>query len=199
MTTPPPTPPPVPATSGQSPTGAKWPKVLGIILLVFGVLGLGQGLLAPASVFLTKAQMQSFVDMGAEQEQVDEYISQLKTQSYLSGAVYAILGALLLTGGILMLKRRKVCSPLLQTWAVLKILGGGFVIFRQMSLTELQMEIMMIDSNTMGGKEAEMMESIFDYSMKIGMVFGIIFLAALPIFVIIWLNRSKIRDQIQAW
>lgn len=183
----------------ENPAGAKWPKILGIILVIFGVLGIGQGLLAPLSPFLTKAQMQAFVDMGADQEKVDDYLSQLTAQSYLGGVVYGILGVLLLAGGIFMIKRRKICSPLLQTWAILKILGGGFVLFRQMSLTELQMSIMMVDTGSAKGQDAEMMESIFSYSMKIGMVFGILFLAALPIFVIIWLNRSKIRRQMAEW
>lgn len=195
----PPTPPPIQTPPGSGTTVAKWPKVLGIILLIFGVLGLGQGIIAPFSFYLTKNQMQQFVKMGADQDRVDDYLSQLKSLSLMSGVAYALISILLISGAILMLKRRRICSPLLQTWAVLKILVGGYTVFRQIGLSTLQMSIMMLNDKKMGGKEAEMMESIVGYSMKIGMVIGMIWLCALPIFVIVWMNRAKVRDQMETW
>lgn len=187
------------------PPGAVWPKTLGIIALIFGIGGLLQGVLSPLSLFITRQQMQTFVEQGADQGQVDEYLAKLSQMSYVTLAIYGSLAILLIAGGILLLKQRRIASMLLQTWAVLKILGGGFLMFRMMALTRLQMSIIMAPSlktaskGSAGAAEMQMINEITGYATWIGLGFGFLWLAILPIFFIIWFNRRKVVEQMNAW
>lgn len=188
------------------PPAAVWPKSIGIIAIVFGIGGLFQAIMAPFSLILVKPQMQAIIDQGGGQARIDEYLSRLSAHSYLSLAVYAILGLTLLAGGILLIMQRKVASPLLQTWAILKILAGGFVLFRSTSLTSLQLSIIMestLETASKGragaGGELEMVDQFTTYAMWAGLGFGFIWLAILPVFLVIWFNRRKVIDQVQTW
>lgn len=187
------------------PPAAVWPKSIGIVAIVFGIGGLFQAIMAPFSLLLVKPQMQAIVKQGGEQARVDEYLSRLTAHSYLSLAIYAILGLTLLTGGILLIKQRKIASPLLQTWSILKILAGGFVIFRSVSLSTLQMQLLMepamatASKGRGGGGEMETINQFTTYAMWAGLGFGFIWLAILPVFLIIWFNRRKVIDQVQTW
>lgn len=188
------------------PPKAVWPKSIGIVSIVFGIGGLFQGVMAPLSLFLTRQQMDTFVKQGADQGRVDEYLAQLTSQSYISLGIFVVLGLILLTGGILLMKQRRIASPLLQTWAILKILAGGFVLFRMMSLTTKQMAIIMEATQATaskgrpgGGGELEMVNQFTTYAMWAGLGFGFIWLAILPVFFIIWFNRRKVIDQMKNW
>lgn len=188
------------------PPASTWPKTIGTIAIVFGVGGIFQGVISPLSLFLTRQQMQAFVDQGADQARVDEYLTRLTANAYLSLGVYLVLAVLLLTGGILLLKRRKVASPLLQTWGVLKILAGGFILFRMTSLTQLQMGIIMESTlataskgGASGGPDMAMVNQFTTYAVWAGLGFGFLWLAILPVFLIIWFNRHKVSEQMKTW
>jgi hypothetical protein len=154
------------------PPAAVWPTSIGIIAIVFGIGGLFQGVMAPLSLFLTRQQMETFVKQGADQARVDEYLAQLTSQSFISLGIFVVLGLILLTGGILLMKQRRIASPLLQTWGILKILAGGFVLFRMTSLTTKQMAIIMeatlgtaSKGRPGGGGELERVNQFTTYAM----------------------------------
>lgn len=183
-----------------------WPKSIGIIAIVFGIGGLFQGVMAPLSLFLTRQQLDTAIKQGADQGRVDEYLAELTIQSYINLGIFVALGLILLTGGILLMKQRRIASPLLQTWGILKILAGGFVLFRMTALTTKQMAIIMeatmaaaLKGRAGGGGELEMVNQFTTYAMWAGLGFGFIWLAILPVFFIIWFNRRKVIDQVQAW
>jgi len=155
--------------------------------------------IGPVSMFLVKQQMQVFVDQGADQAKVDEYISKITSHTYISSAANAVLAILLLTGGILLLRRRKVASPILQSWAVLKIIAGGLVVFKSAALSRMQMEIMMSNDALGSGTEAAMVKSFASYGMWIGLIFGLLWLAILPVFILIWFNREKAKREMSSW
>ncbi|MDF1739282.1 MAG: hypothetical protein P1U86_08990 [Verrucomicrobiales bacterium] len=188
-------PPPIQGGNVQAP-GSKWPTALGVIAIIFGIGGILQAVIAPFSAAMTKSSMQVFVDQGADQAQVDDFLVKLQSNSYLSGGICLVLGVILLVGGIMVLKRKPVSSVTLQAWAVLKILGGGFMIFKSMAIQKTQMEIMFTAT---GGSEAEMIGNITKYAMWFGLGFGFLWLIALPVFILIWFNREKIKTQMGEW
>lgn len=194
-------PPPIGATApGAAPT-PKWPKIIGIIAIIFGSGGLLSGVIGPLSMLMVRTQMEGFVKQGADQTKVDDYLARLAQITYSSAIANALIGIILLTGGILILRHRRTGSPTLQTWSFLKIVVGGLFLFKSVSLSRLQMEIMM-SSNAMGGAgsaEAQMIGSITSYAVWAGMAFGFLWLAALPVFVLIWFNRAKVKQDIRAW
>jgi len=193
------TPPPLASTPASSSSTTSWTKIIGIIAIIFGTGGLLQGLFAPFSLMMVKPQMQAFVEQGADQAKVDDYLSQLAQVSYAGAVAYGVLGIMLLTGVILILRHHKAGSPLLQIWAVLKILIGGGLIYKNSSLTGMQMNLM-LSSETLGGaQEAQMVGSIASYAVWIGLAFGFIWLCVLPVFLLIWLNRGRIKGEISTW
>ncbi len=188
-------PPPFQGNNLQAP-GSKWPTTLGIVSIIFGIGGILQGGMAPFSAAIAKNSMTVFVDKGADQAQVDDFLIKLQSNAYLSGGIYLVLGLILLVGGIMLLKRKPASAVVLQTWAVLKILGGGFVIFKSMAIQKMQMQIMFSAS---GGSEAEMIGNITKYAMWFGLAFGFLWLIALPVFLLIWFNRDTTRAHMSEW
>lgn len=188
---------------------SKWPKIVGIIAIIFGAGGLVGALITPASLFLTKSQMQTYSKLDVAQADIDAYLAQLTSLSYLSAAVQGALGLLLLVGGIVLLKRMKLASPLLQSWAVVKIVAGGFLLFQSGALSRTQMRLIYEATDktlsSSGGGSAgagpvtSSMMQFTEYAMWAGLGFGLIWLAALPVFLIAWFNRERIRDEVATW
>ncbi len=193
------TPPPLSSVPESATPGSKWTKIIGIIAIIFGTGGLFQGLFTPVTLLMVKRQMLSFVEMGVEQSRIDEYLSKLAQVSYTGAAAYSILGILLLTGGILILRHHRAGAHLLQVWACLKIIVGGLLIYKISSLTRMQMDLMFSSEALGGGKEAETVGTITSFAVWIGLAFGFVWLCVLPVFLLIWFNRTKIREQISNW
>ena len=172
--------------------------MIGIIAIIFGSGGLLSSAIGPLSILMVRTQMETFVKQGADQAKVDDYLARLNQITYSSAAANAVLGLLLLTGGILILRHRRAGSPTLQVWSFLKITVGGLFLFKSASLSRLQMDIM-LNSNAMGGSEAQMIGSITSYAVWAGLAFGFLWLAALPVFMLIWFNRMKVKQEISSW
>ena len=191
------TPPPV--DPSQLPNkGRNWPKTIGVIALIFGILGFLGAVVAPFSLLITKSALESMVSQGADPDAVETYIGKAQSIAYLSAAILGIVALLLLFGGIQLMKRKKIASPVLQVWAVLKVAAGGFLNYKNFHLTREQLEI--TNSVQAGNAEiAQMTESITTVSLIVGMVFGGLWLLALPVFLLVWLNRAKVKEEIQSW
>ncbi len=51
----------------------------------------------------------------------------------------------------------------------------------------------------MQGKEAAMVAKVTDYAIYAGAIFGILWIAALPIFILVWFNRAPVKAEISKW
>lgn len=192
------TPPPVnPAALHQA--GSKWPTTLAIIAIIFGVGGLFQGIVAPFSAMMTKSSVQVYVEQGVPQELVDDYLQKLESTSYYSAAIYGILGAILLAGGIMLLKKMKASGLVLQIWSVLKIVGGGYVAFVGIAIAGEQVDLMFSSENLDFGESGEIVTSVAGIATKVITVLQLIWIAALPVFFLIWFNRATIKEQMKEW
>ena len=191
------TPPPINPQNipGQA---VKWPKTVGIIALVFGILGVLQTATAPLGIMMMEKQMDAFTTAGASEEDVASYFEKFKSMTTQSSISLGVLAILLSVGGLMLLKKRRGSSLVLQIWAVLKILVGGFFSFQNVSLTRLQMDIMTAGGAMKGAGAAEM-NQVFDFAIMGGLIFGMLWLAAFPIFLLVWLNRSVVKEEVQRW
>lgn len=183
-----------------APPTSKWPTVIGSIAIVFAAGALLQSLAAPLGPLMIRSQMEEFAKQGVDQGRIDEYLRQFGTFTYTSAAVLGAVAVLLLAGGILLIKRRRVSPLLLQVWAMLKIVAGGFFIFKQMAISRLQMEIIFDTASGVGGAQgAQVFGQITTYAMWFGLAFGLLWIAAFPVFLIVWFNRQRIKDQVASW
>ena len=77
------------------------------------------------------------IQQGADEKKVTSYMEQMKSLSLVSAVSLGLVAVVLLTGGIMLLKRNPKGGITLQVWAVLKILAGGYFTFRSMALTRM--------------------------------------------------------------
>jgi len=168
------------------------------------------GLFAPTSAYILRAQTAAILE-GDESADLEAYLARSTSIGYQSAAIYGVAGALLLAGGILLLRRRRVASPVLKFWAVLKLAGGTYLVYQNTILTKIQFAALFRPEISMpevdGSNEIlEDFDRIMDTTSGImqavvwfGAVFGWLWLAALPVFLLIWLNRSRVKAEIASW
>ncbi len=105
----------------------------------------------------------------------------------------------------MLLKRKKAAPVVLKIWAVLRIVVGGFVVTNLQLLTgEITKLAMELARAQQGGdpnseKIFDAFGSLTEVMIKIGMVIGFIWLAALPVFILIWMSREKNKREIATW
>lgn len=192
------TPPPLQSSPPPAKT-SKWPTTIGIIALVFGILGLLGSLVGIANPFLISIQMDNAVQQGiADREVVDAYVAEFSRFQWIAVPIGFVLGAILTIGGILLLKRKPAGSLALRAWSVLKILGGGFLLYKGAVLSGKQFGLL-VGGNAAGTSQAEMIGDISSIFTKVVVLFQGLWLIALPLFLLIWFGRSKIREEISGW
>jgi len=166
------------------------------------------GLFAPISQYISRAPTAAILE-GDESADLEAYLARSTSIGYQSAAIYGGAGALLLAGGILLLRRRRVASPVLKFWAVLKLVGGTYLVYQNTILTKIQFAALFRPEISMpevdGSNETlEDFDRIMDFGIMqaalwFGAVFGWLWLAALPVFLLIWLNRRRVKAEIASW
>ena len=189
-----------PPTPGQT-KGGTWKKIIGIISIIFGALAIIQSAMAPVMIPFTRATMESSVTDDAGKEKLDAYIEKLTSLSMMSSVILGLLSVLLLVGGVLLIKQNKIAPTLLISWAILKMVAGGYLNFKNYLLMQDQFEILTPTAQIegFGAAETEMFNNITSISAMVGLVGGTLWLMAFPIFILIWFNRRKIKAEVRGW
>ncbi len=173
-----------------------WPTVLGIIAIIMGSMGALQGVVA-LIMPLFADQFRKFGSMsggGAVEFDmfagVDEYGAWLTLSSVLT----MVVGLLLILGGAMLAKRKRIAGSVILTWAAVKIMlvvGStllGFLINRA------QMESLTLSPNA-----PPQMMSMMDAMAYVSIVLGLCWGWVLPIFMIAWFVRPTIRGEMSTW
>ncbi len=181
-------PPTQPGTITAPQRPPNWPAVIGIIAIVFGCFGILGGCAGILSPFTT--QMFSGFMPAGQQEALE--------QSVALNVIYGIGGlfvaTVLLLGGIRLRARRRQALLLIRTWAVVKpVLSVGGAVLGYQSMQH-QMEAMQNDPNV-----AAMGTGILSTFGLVGMVIGLLWTCALPIFMLTWFSREKIKSDTEGW
>ncbi len=186
---------------------SRWPVTFGITSIVFGVIGLLSSLLQIAQyVMYSSGFMSKLMTAGAtgpnkeSNEMVEEMfgsMAEMAPRMIASQSVLAVLALVLLVGGILLLMRRRVMTWVFQSWAVLKIIAAGFAVYLNWQMM-MQMQSGMFAKISASGPAgaASPMETV-NVVYKVFYVLYFIWLAALPVFFLIWLNRDPIKDDLK--
>lgn len=133
-------------------------------------------------------------------EELTAFFENWKIFGIVQGLVMAIVALMLLVGGIKLLKRQAGSIGLLKGWALLKLVTGiGGTIF-QTQMTREQMAITLKQAGEAAGSAGnQMTETFVGIGMMIGVVFGVIWLAILPVFLLIWFARAAVKAEVARW
>ena len=196
---PPPTPMTPPTDAAISPKPSSWPMVIGIIAIILGSLAtlggcIGLGSSAMFGLFASA--------MPEEQKEMMDATKAFAPLMMISAGLTMPVAIVLLIGGIGLTKRSPRSPKTCRIWAGLKMLLVVYTSIVTFLSSQAQMEAMQRmleeDPNTAGA-----MSGFFGTLMAIIgpviLVFAIVWGWALPIFMLIWFSRRKIKAEVAQW
>ncbi len=172
-----------------------WPMVLGIICIVFGVLGALGGACGVAGQFIQDVFFGS-MSQPDESEAMLEAMSRYRVHTIVVLIASMIVAALLASGGIGLTSRRSWSRRVLLHWSWIRMLVAVASLVVQYLAQQAMMQALAENP------EAQMPPQ-FGYMM--GAVGGVMFLFglawawALPVFCLVWFNREPIRREMSQW
>lgn len=191
---PPSTPPPAPPAAVPPPPPRAWPMVIGIIAIILGALGALGGCVGMAvTPFLRVIEKVVPAGQAPQLEGLAELVPSMLILAF-AGLVIAVL---LLIGGIGLVRRRRWGMTACLAWAVVKII---FVVAHNVFgylVNVAQFEQIETMTGNAGGPPLPV--EFFAGMGALGACFGIAWGWALPIFMLIWFTRRKIRDEVREW
>jgi hypothetical protein len=195
------TPPIMPGAIASPTRRAAWPAPIGIIAVVLGscaVLQSGAGFFMPLITGLArnlprpKNQPDPFAGM-------DDYMGAML-------AVYAVgmlVAVVLIVAGAGVIRRRAWSGPAVLTWAVLKILYAVAYSVVMALVQKSQMEAVIASASTNAppgsGPPPGLMSGLGVGIAAFTAIFLFIWLAALPVFMLIWFTRRAIKEEVASW
>ncbi|MCB1094928.1 MAG: hypothetical protein KDN22_05045 [Verrucomicrobiae bacterium] len=173
-----------------------WHRVVGIICIVFGagaalqsIVGIiGQGPMA-------KLAQQQMTEASAAAHQA--LMTQWSGKLVVLGGATGLIALVLVVSGILLLFKKRKAVVALKTWAGLKIalllvtipITAGF----QKAVAELQF------AGALAGEGAEFAASAGRIWIVVAIAAQVIWGLILPVFILVWFSRKKIREQVAFW
>lgn len=179
----PPAPPTVPGPVPQQKTQSSWPVVLGTIAVVLATLSVLAILIAVVTPMLTS----NYGEMFGE-----DFADQMRGLTLVGAVVSACVAVLLLAGGISLLRRRRRSIATIKIWAALKIIVT--FVGTMYGLTH-QPDYAAMNTQTPGGPPVGLMQTF----STVGAVLGILWGCALPVFMLLWFRRSRIKEETAGW
>lgn len=177
---PPTTPVPLPQMVLPQP---QWPKVLGIVGIVMASYGLLAGLWGLVQAKRMMAGPPTASMPSAVPESLQPWMRSL-------GAASLLLAALLLVASIGLLRRRAWSVRTLLAWAGMK---AGLVVVSTVLIARIVAEGM--PSQPGPAMSPWMMNVILVAGSCVGLPVGL----AVPVFTLIWFNRSQVKDEVANW
>ncbi|MCH7814002.1 MAG: hypothetical protein IID40_08270 [Planctomycetes bacterium] len=188
---PPPTaarPPVQPGELYFTPEPSSWPKVIGIISIVLGSLGILGGINGALSPFYA-ASLAKF--MPGQSAEVMAMVKEFAVWTVAGSLVAIGLAGLLLAAGIALVKQRPQAVGRCRLWAVLKIL---FAIANTVLQYQIQSRMMQAQQDS-GNFPAGMA----DLMVWTAVVMPLAWALPYPGFLLIWFGRSKIKLEVANW
>lgn len=185
---------------------SRWPMTFGIVSIVFGVFGLLISLVKIAQTLMFGSGIMGKVygSGTAQSKELTEMtngvfsaMEEAAPKILISEGALVVLALLLIAGGVLLLMRRRVATWVIQVWAFSKIIGGGFAAYLgwQVSM-KIQQE--MFAKMAAGSSTGVPPPTHYIEAMYTGLfIVKVVWLAALPIFFLVWLNREAIKDDLK--
>ena len=196
----PPTPMTPPTDAGAiPPKPSSWPMVIGVIAIIFGSLATLQGCMGLGWPLVAGLFTSVMPEDQAEMMNTTEPLMPLMI---ISAGLTMVIAIVLLIGGIGLTKRSPGSPKTCRIWAGSKMLLVVYASIVGYLVQQAQMEAMQRmledDPNTAGAMPG-IIGTIMAIVGPLFLVFAIIWGWALPIFMLIWFSRRKIKAEIAQW
>ncbi len=178
---------------------SQWPTVIGVLAIIFGafeVLGGCVGIVSPWVMSAMAAALPEEQSLGmAAMVEWGRWM----VASSLAGLG---IGVLLLLGGVNLMRRRPRGRTMCMTWALLRIpvvvlgLAVGYLMQRDHLVA---MQEMFASDPSVPAAMSAMFGRFMQAGVLAGSVIGLLWGWALPIFMLIWFSRGKIKTEVAAW
>ena len=179
----------------------KWPKVIGVISLIYGFMGLLCNTIN--GVWLGLADMVPEMWRGG---------MEIPPLVRVTGIVQVVLtfgvGILMVMGSVSLLRRRRAGPGRLKKWVLLRmvLIVAAVVVMVLTGPAQIQMQRSMLDYRNDALREADMTSRIVEKTddelwrsviIQGGIAVGII--SIYPVFLGLWLSRKKITAEVEQW
>ncbi len=199
----------------------KWPVIWGVVAIVFGVFGaLSQSVKVIQTSFMMAMPMSEIYanstpktgdpkqdkmmeEMMQGQAEMMKSIQDASPMLITVSSILALIAILLFVGGILLCMRKRIASPFLQTWAVLKIIVGGVGIWIGYKMTGSMMGGYGQMMNSITSSAGPGASGVTDFGRVMGIFANVMFflsfawLLALPVFFLVWFNREIVKEDMK--
>lgn len=171
---------------------SSWPTVIGIIAITLGGLGTLSGLWGALSPIYMRAMSAA---MPTSQRAAFDLMQNWQTWTVVASLLGTVLAVVLLVAGIGLLKRAAWARPTCQIWAVLKmLLAVATAVVGSLIQRDMLSAMSRMDPN-MPALPAGFAEG----AASVGLVFALAWGWALPVFLLVWFARGKIKAEIAEW
>lgn len=177
--------PPTVAVPYQAPKSS-WPTVVGVIGIIYAGMGLFSNMCGVVIISIAPQFIEWLQNMGMSDADAQEMKASLSITTWLvvGGLIGLAVVIMLLVGSIKLLKRKQSGAKLCKLWAWISI---PWILISTFIGVAMQTSIQ--DSSA----PAEQVGAI------VGAIIGISFGLILPVFMVIWFARSKIKSEITSW
>ncbi len=189
--------PPIQSQHSSAGGEIKWPKIMGIISIVFSVLAIFGSVISFFTGAMLRFQMKTG-GINADPAAVDAFVDKWNWYYLMGGATGLLMGILLLVGGISLLKLKKNSRPIYLIYSVLAILYGIFGCYMILGsgMIDEQMNVMFGEAEGSDDPAVKIGKMSGRIGGMVGGMVGLVFGMAPPIFFLIWFNRQKIKTDL---
>jgi hypothetical protein len=165
--------------------------VIGTIVVIFGAMGIVGGLCGAVSPMIMKA-ITSAVPAGQEAIGSLEVMKRWSEWIVGNSLLRTALGTLLLAAGIGLLKQRSWARLTCLTWACARVAFAPVEAY-----VGHLMQVESLDQMARQGPSPP--AAVMGVAFALGAFIGLAWAWALPVFMLVWLSRRKIREEVAGW
>jgi len=186
----------IPAIPARATSAARWPSVIGIILMLYAALHILGGVCSLASPVWNSAMK---ADPSGQGRAIAAVAERWFGWSLALGIPGAALAVLALSMGIGFLNRRPWSVGCARVWCVMQsVIAVGNSIIGYLIQSEMLPAIAASQSK-MGSGQAASMAAFMRVVAVFSTVFGLAWGLGLPVFLLVWLRRPAVRREYASW
>lgn len=192
-----------PQYGGDIPTQpSSWPTVLGVLLIVLASLGLMSNVCGGIAAVFMPALMSQMGSTGQDDAVIKaqmDMASKYMAFNLANASILIVLGVILLIGGIGLLRRRRSAAGKVKLWAIGRMIWSLPAAYMTYLITADTLKVMQQAAADNNQPMPAGVTVLFDALGPISAVVNLFMWCAVPVFVLIWFMRRRIKNEVAAW